>query len=188
VKVAICATDHVFRSAEDLAARRPVSRSKLYSNALAEFIEKQENDLITSHRNEVYAKKRKASALAPEIALLQFHTIKRHTCTCGQASGGGASLAKLSALFRQTYTNMTIMSTGMCTGMYSPPHPGKVQITQETAHAEGLISVSEFTMRRGGILAPNAGRLRSMARRLTRKASVNSHSNLTAAKVDGGKN
>ena len=79
MKTAISVPDRVFRSAEDLAARLRVSRSQLYSNALAEFIEKHKNDLTTSRLNEVYAKSRETSRLEPEIALLQYHTTKRHT-------------------------------------------------------------------------------------------------------------
>ena len=78
VKTAISVPDRVFRSAEDLAARLRVSRSELYSNALAEFIEKHKNDLTTARLNEVYAKDREQSTLEPEIALLQYHTTKRH--------------------------------------------------------------------------------------------------------------
>ena len=78
MKTAISIPDRVFRSAEDLAARLRVSRSELYSNALAEFIEKHKNDLTTSRLNEVYAKNLEPSTLEPEIASLQFHTIKRN--------------------------------------------------------------------------------------------------------------
>jgi metal-responsive CopG/Arc/MetJ family transcriptional regulator len=79
MKTAISIPDRVFRSAEELAARLSVSRSELYSNALAEFIEKHKNDLTTSRLNEVYAKNREPSTLEPEIALLQYHTAKRKT-------------------------------------------------------------------------------------------------------------
>ena len=79
VKTAISVPDRVFRSAEELAARLRVSRSELYSNALAEFIEKHKNDVTTARLNEVYAKNREQSTLEPEIALLQYHTTKRNT-------------------------------------------------------------------------------------------------------------
>jgi metal-responsive CopG/Arc/MetJ family transcriptional regulator len=78
MKTAVSVPDRVFRSAEDLAARLRVSRSELYSNALAEFIEKHKNDLTTFRLNEVYAKNRGPSALEPEITLLQYHTTKRN--------------------------------------------------------------------------------------------------------------
>ena len=77
MKTAISVPDRVFRSAEDLATRLRVSRSELYSNALAEFIEKHKNDLTTSRLNAVYAKNREPSTLEPEIASLQYHTAKR---------------------------------------------------------------------------------------------------------------
>ena len=79
MKTAISVPDRVFRSAEDLAARLRVSRSELYSNALAEFIERHKNDLVTSRLNEVYAKNRETSTLEPAIALLQYRTTRRHT-------------------------------------------------------------------------------------------------------------
>jgi len=79
MKTAISVPDRVFRTAEDLAARLRVSRSELYSNALAEFIEKHKNDVTTSRLNEVYAKNREPSTLEPEIALLQYHTARRKT-------------------------------------------------------------------------------------------------------------
>lgn len=79
MKTAISVPDRVFRSAEELAARLRVSRSELYSNALAEFIEKHKNDLTTSRLNEVYAKNRGSSALEPEIASLQTQTAKRNS-------------------------------------------------------------------------------------------------------------
>lgn len=79
MKTAISIPDRVFRSAEDLAARLRVSRSELYSNALAAFIEKHKDDLTTARLNEVYAKNREPSTLEPEIALLQFRTTKRNT-------------------------------------------------------------------------------------------------------------
>lgn len=79
MKTAISVPDRVFRSAEDLAARLRVSRSELYSNALAEFIKKHQNDLTTARLNEVYSKDRDLSTLEPEIALLQYQTAKRNT-------------------------------------------------------------------------------------------------------------
>ena len=79
MKTTLSVPDRVFRSAEDLAARLRVSRSELYSSALAEFIEKHKDDLVTTRLNEVYGKHRVTSALEPEIALLQYHTTKRKT-------------------------------------------------------------------------------------------------------------
>jgi metal-responsive CopG/Arc/MetJ family transcriptional regulator len=79
MKTAVSVPDRVFRSAENLAARLRVSRSELYSNALAEFIAKHRDDLTTSRLNEVYAKNRETSALEPAIALLQYRTVKRKT-------------------------------------------------------------------------------------------------------------
>jgi hypothetical protein len=55
MKSAISVPDHVFRSADRLAARLGVSRSELYSKALAAMVKKHRDDLVTTRLNEVYA-------------------------------------------------------------------------------------------------------------------------------------
>jgi hypothetical protein len=55
MKTAISIPEPVFRRAEQLAKRLGISRSELYSRAVAELVEKHRDDLVTSRLNEVYA-------------------------------------------------------------------------------------------------------------------------------------
>ena len=77
MKTAISIPDRVFRSAEQLAARLGVSRSQLYSKALAALVEKHRDDLITTRLNEVYGQDRESSSLDPGIVSLQHRTLAR---------------------------------------------------------------------------------------------------------------
>ena len=77
MKTAISIPDRVFRSAEQLAARLGVSRSELYSKALATLIDKHRDDLVTSRLNEIYGTGKKSSSLDPELAALQHRTLSR---------------------------------------------------------------------------------------------------------------
>lgn len=77
MKTAISIPDRVFRSAEQLAARLGVSRSELYSKALAALVEKHRDNLTTSRLNEIYGPDRESSSLDPELALLQHRTLTR---------------------------------------------------------------------------------------------------------------
>jgi len=78
MKTAISIPDRVFRSAEQLAARLGVSRSVLYSKALAELVEKYRADLITSRLNEVYGPEKENSSLDSGLAMLQHRTLARN--------------------------------------------------------------------------------------------------------------
>ena len=77
MKTAISIPDTVFRSAEQLADRLGVSRSELYTNAVAELVEKHRNDLITARLNEIYVTGGEESALDREIAILQYRSLAR---------------------------------------------------------------------------------------------------------------
>jgi len=77
MKTAISIPDRVFRSAEQLAARMGVSRSELYSKALAALVDKHQDDVITSRLNEIYGPDRENASLDPELALLQHRTFAR---------------------------------------------------------------------------------------------------------------
>ena len=77
MKTAISIPDRVFRAAEQLAARLGVSRSELYSKALAALVDKHQDDLITSQLNEIYGPDQEDSSLDAEIALLQHRTLVR---------------------------------------------------------------------------------------------------------------
>ena len=77
MKTAISIPDRVFRSAEQLAARLGVSRSELYSKALAALVDKHQDDVVTSRLNEIYGPDEEASSLDAEFALLQHRTLAR---------------------------------------------------------------------------------------------------------------
>ena len=77
MKTAISIPDRVFRSAEQLAERLGVSRSELYSKALAALVDKHQDDVITSRLNEIYGPDAEASSLDAEFALLQHRTLAR---------------------------------------------------------------------------------------------------------------
>ena len=77
MKTAISIPDPVFRSAEHLAARLGVSRSELYSKALAALVDKHQDDSITSRLNEIYGSARENSSLDSGIAALQHRTLAR---------------------------------------------------------------------------------------------------------------
>ena len=77
MKTAISIPDRVFRSAEQLAARLGVSRSQLYSKALAALVDKHRDDMITSRLNEIYGPGRESSSLDAGLASLQHRTLAR---------------------------------------------------------------------------------------------------------------
>ena len=78
MKTAISVPDSVFRSAEQLADRLGVSRSELYSKAVAELIAKHRDDLVTLRLNEIYSAEGEASSLDEDIALLQHRSLVRN--------------------------------------------------------------------------------------------------------------
>jgi len=77
MKTAISLPDRVFQSAEQLAARLGVSRSELYSKALAALLEKHQDDLVTTRLNEIYGSGRERSTLDREVAMLQNRSIAK---------------------------------------------------------------------------------------------------------------
>ncbi|OGA52121.1 MAG: hypothetical protein A3F74_07605 [Betaproteobacteria bacterium RIFCSPLOWO2_12_FULL_62_58] len=77
MKTAISIPDRVFQSAEQLAARLGVSRSELYSKALAALVEKHRDDLVTSRLNEIYGPAKEISSLDRGLASLQQRSVAR---------------------------------------------------------------------------------------------------------------
>lgn len=73
MKTAISIPDEVFEAADELADELGVSRSELYSTAVAEYLAKHRADDVTDRLNEVYA--REESGLAPELRRAQVHSI-----------------------------------------------------------------------------------------------------------------
>lgn len=77
MKTAVSIPDRVFQSAEKLAARLGVSRSRLYAKALASLVEKHREDLITSQLNEIYGPGGDQSSLDRAVRLLQSRSLPR---------------------------------------------------------------------------------------------------------------
>ncbi len=73
MKTAISLPDSVFHAAEAVAKQLGVSRSELYAKALAEYLQKYNEQQITARFNEIYAKE--DSSLDPVIAKMQFLSI-----------------------------------------------------------------------------------------------------------------
>ena len=73
VKTAISIPDKVFRSAETLAKRLGISRSELYSTAIAEFLSKHQGRYVTARLDAVYAEE--DSSLSPNIIRLQAKSL-----------------------------------------------------------------------------------------------------------------
>jgi predicted transcriptional regulator len=69
MKVAISLPDPVFSQAEALASQMAVTRSRLYTMALTEFLERRQSQSITARLNDVYATER--SRLPPDLAAAQ---------------------------------------------------------------------------------------------------------------------
>ena len=73
MKTAISVPDELFREADDFAKRHGASRSKLYSDAVAEYLAKRRREDITAKLNEVLAEA--PNDLDPVIARLQAASI-----------------------------------------------------------------------------------------------------------------
>ena len=57
MKTAVSVPDDVFRQAEAVARRLRVSRSKLYTTAISEFLDRQQTGAVTERLNEVYSRR-----------------------------------------------------------------------------------------------------------------------------------
>ena len=69
MKTAISLPDSLFRSADGLARRLGMSRSRLFATAVAEFIAKHRADKVTERLNDVYATR--TSGMDPLLARVQ---------------------------------------------------------------------------------------------------------------------
>lgn len=74
MKTAISIPDNIFQQAEELANNLGVSRSQLYTKAIAIFIKNHSTDIVTEKLNEIYAQEN--SNLEPLIAEMQFNSLK----------------------------------------------------------------------------------------------------------------
>ena len=75
MKTAISIPDKVFRSADALAKRLGVSRSELYSTAIAEYLSKHQGRHITARLDAVYSEE--DSFLSPNLVQLQVKSLTR---------------------------------------------------------------------------------------------------------------
>ena len=58
MKTAVSVPDDLFRQAEAAARRLRMSRSRLFTTALSEFLDRQQSNAITDRLNEVYSNRR----------------------------------------------------------------------------------------------------------------------------------
>ena len=75
MKVALSIPDELFESADTLAKRLGVSRSRLYATALADFLAKHRGRKVTDRLNTVYATEE--SRLEPRVRRLQRRSLER---------------------------------------------------------------------------------------------------------------
>ena len=75
MKTAISVPDALFESADALAERLGVSRSRLYQSALAEYLAKHQARKVSERLDAVYAKR--SSRLDPRLAKMQARSLRR---------------------------------------------------------------------------------------------------------------
>ena len=75
MKTAISVPDAVFARVDQLARRRKVSRSAVFTAAAAEYVQHHRGDDVTRRLNEVYAKEN--SALDPVLERLQSASLPK---------------------------------------------------------------------------------------------------------------
>lgn len=73
MKTAVSIPDPVFRSADRLARKLKMSRSRLYAVAVESFVQRHDDEAITAKLNEVYAVE--SSALDPVLQSIQSRSI-----------------------------------------------------------------------------------------------------------------
>ncbi len=73
MKTAISVPDELFKEADDFANRMGTSRSKLYCDAVSEYLARRRREAITARLNEVLA--REPDRLDPVFARMQAESI-----------------------------------------------------------------------------------------------------------------
>ncbi len=73
MKTAISIPDPIFKAAEKLARRLGMTRSRLYTKAVTEYIQKNKNDKVCEKLNEVYEKE--SSSLDSATQAIQWASI-----------------------------------------------------------------------------------------------------------------
>jgi predicted transcriptional regulator len=77
MKATLSVPDELFDAAEALRKRLRISRSRLYSTALAEFVAKHQSRKVTSRLDSVYAAEE--SGLDPRLRRLQAKSLPRES-------------------------------------------------------------------------------------------------------------
>jgi hypothetical protein len=75
MKTAVSVPDELFRQAEAEAKKLRISRSKLYSTALSEFLDRKRSKSITERLNEVYSKQ--DSKLDPALERMTLESLRK---------------------------------------------------------------------------------------------------------------
>ena len=75
MKTAISIRDEIFEAAERTARALGMSRSELYSKAVAEFVALHSAKRITEQLDAVYRGDNSVSALDPVLEAMQFHSL-----------------------------------------------------------------------------------------------------------------
>jgi metal-responsive CopG/Arc/MetJ family transcriptional regulator len=75
MKTAISIPDSIFQAAEGLAHRLGISRSELYSKAIAEYMNSHKKHNITKILNEIYGEE--SSSLDEELDTMQMRSIPK---------------------------------------------------------------------------------------------------------------
>ena len=71
MKTAVSLPDEIFRQAEATAKQLRISRSKLYANAISEYLKRHRADSVTERLNQVYSKHDSKLDPAFERAMLE---------------------------------------------------------------------------------------------------------------------
>lgn len=75
MKTAISIPDEIFRAADKYAKNHGVSRSKLFTKAVAQFLEQHPSDHITKQLNAVYSSE--SVQLNETLSTMQFSSIEK---------------------------------------------------------------------------------------------------------------
>ena len=75
MKTAISIPDELFQIAEGAAKRLSISRSELYQRALAAFLDRHQDRLVTEALNEVYGTDSEARPVDPLLERLQLASL-----------------------------------------------------------------------------------------------------------------
>ena len=76
MKTAISLPDDLFEAADRLASQLGHSRSELYANAVAEFIERHKQQGVTERLDAVYGDRSEDSQVDPVLATAQLRTVR----------------------------------------------------------------------------------------------------------------